>query len=121
MIKSHTLFRYYVLTKQWIFEGRLNREAVKLVLEGKRSGIPAALQNSTDPADQALIKALEMSWVHDPNNRPPAREIAAYMRSQLIEINGKDDTPWRVSVPPLPLGYRYTTTDFNTNYRYDPR
>jgi hypothetical protein len=113
--------RYYVLTKQWIFEGRLNREAIKLVLEGKRSEYPSHLQNSTDPADQAMMKAIEMAWTQDPRERPPAKEIAEYMRKQLIEINGSDDSPWRVAVPPLPPNYRYTTSDWYTNYKRDPR
>jgi hypothetical protein len=110
------------LTKQWIFEGRLNREAITLVLKGKRSEYPPHLRNSTDPADQAMMKAIDMAWTQDPRKRPPANEIAEYMRKQLLEINGgRDDSPWRVAVPPLPPNYRYTTSDWHAAYTRDPR
>jgi hypothetical protein len=94
---------YYILTKKWIMEGRAKKEAVKLILEGKRSQIPSFIRKSNDPAHQAMIHALGMAWTQDPDERPPAREIAAYLEQELIAINGgKSEAPWRISVRPLP-------------------
>ena len=112
---------YYVLTKQWLFEGKLNVEAIDLLSAGKRSEIPPHILNSSDPADQAMLRAIEMAWVQDPTERPHAQEIATFLEEQLIKINGNvSDAPWRVTIPPLPPGYRFTNSDYRSNYRDDP-
>jgi len=100
---------YYALTKKWVMEGRTREEAVKLISEGKRSTFPTFIKKSKDPAHQAMIHALDMAWTQDPDERPPAREIAAYLEQQLIAINGgKSDAPWRVSARPLPPDYDFS-------------
>ena len=100
---------YYVLTKKWVMEGWTNKEAVELLSESERSRIPPFIEKSKHPAHQAMIRALGMAWTQDPNERPPAREIAAYLEQELIAINGgKSDAPWRVSARPLPPNYDFS-------------
>lgn len=111
---------YYILTKRWIFEERLNREAVNLVLKGLRSEIPDEILQSNNPADKAMIRGIEMAWVQDPNERPTARQIAMFLKEKLAKINGNKMVDYRVSVAPLPPGYDFSTEDWYSNYKRDP-
>jgi len=100
---------YYALTKKWIMEGRTNKEAVKLLAQGKRAEIPSFIKKSKHPAHKAMMHALSMAWTQDPNERPPAREVAAYLEKELIAMNdGESDAPWRVKARPLPPDYDFS-------------
>jgi len=109
---------YYVLTKQWDFEGLTVDKAKKLLMKGQHSDIPAVFTNSTNAADRAMVRALEMAWVDNPDDRPSARQIADYLRSEL-EKHSKE-TVYRVSVPELPTDFDYEEgeNDWYQNYRY---
>ena len=111
---------YYMLTKKWLFEGITDRDAKKMIVAGETSKIPPEILNSTDPADKAMVKAIQMAWVHDPNQRPTARHISNFLRGQLEALHGgKKDELWRVSVPPLPPNHRYTDSDFYNNLQFN--
>jgi len=102
---------YYVLTKKWVMEGRTNKEAVKLLDQGKLSEIPSFIKNSKNREHQAMMHALGMAWTLDPDERPPAREIAAYLERELITMNGgKSDAPWRAKARPLPPDYDFSAS-----------
>lgn len=108
---------YYVLTKQWLFQDTSIRTAHQMLKQGERSPIPANILNSTDRADQAMVKGIEMMWTHDAEERPKARTVADYMLKELREIEGtKDIGVVRVaSIPPLPPNHRYTDSDYEAN------
>ena len=101
---------YYVLTSKWIFEGVKNEEGIRLLRNGKRSPFPDHIKNSTDPADQAMMKAITMLWTHDPEERPRARTVSNFLIQELESIVGAlpSDRVVRVEVPPLPENW-----DFN--------
>jgi hypothetical protein len=108
---------YYILTKKWIFEKRLNQEAVQSILDGHPTKIPGEILNSTNPATKAMIKGIEFAWVHKPSKRPPAKEIADFLKKQLTLITGNEALDYRVLVPPLPPDYDYSDRDFQRNFK----
>jgi hypothetical protein len=101
---------YYVLTKKWLFESIPTRTARQMLIDGKLSTIPSQFINSTNSADLAMVKAIQMAWIYDPNNRPMAREIASFLKQHL-------DNTWRVDIDPLPPHHRYTDSDFYRNLK----
>jgi len=105
---------YNVLTKLWVYEGISRKAAKAKIMSGKQHSIPPKFANSTDPLDQAMIKAIQMAWTYDPYDRPSARQIANFLKEYLDQKEG--DAYWRVSVPPLPPNYRYTDSEFQNVY-----
>jgi hypothetical protein len=87
------------------------------IKKGQRNEIPIKFVNSTNPADQAMLKAIDMAWTLNPDDRPPAMEIARFMKKALEKLDGarKGDELWRVSIPPLPPNHRYTDSEFYAN------
>jgi len=106
---------YYILTKQWVFEGIPSEEAKLRMLAGIHSDISVA--NSSNNADQVLMKAIEMAWTDDAEERPSAREIADMLRIELEALAGEPEVAgvWRVSIPPLPDDYISNYNDFYDN------
>jgi serine/threonine protein kinase len=74
---------YVLLTATWPWDGTKEEEAQKLVKEGKRPYVNGTILNSTNPIDQALLKAMDMCYVHDPSKRASAKEVLNF----LISIN----------------------------------
>lgn len=68
-----------------------------MVLQGKRSEIPDAILNSTNPADQAMMKGIEMAWTQDPGKRPSAKQIADFLYKNLLGLNGNNPKDYRIS------------------------
>lgn len=98
---------FYLLAKKWCFEGMTTTEAKALLARGKHSEIPSFFLNSTNAADKAMVKAIEMAWTHNPDDRPTAREIADVLQQQLeSSTNNEGSKIWRVSLPPLSPGFR---------------
>ncbi len=113
---------YYVLVKKWCFEGISTKKARQLLMNGKHSVIPTKFLNSTDPADQAMVKAILMAWVYNPRERTSARQIANLLKEQLVNLTGirnddEDDRLFRVSLPPLPDSFSDSSTDWDNNYQ----
>ena len=79
---------YNTLTKKYVFEGLTAGYARNKILKGGLARIPAAFQDSKDPSDQAMIKAMKMAWTFDPHDRPSAREITDYLRSHIDDSKG---------------------------------
>jgi hypothetical protein len=101
---------YYVLTNNWLFEGVSTKVAKEALINGELSKIPPQFLHSSNTSVQAMIKAIKMAWVYDPDARPTAREIANFLKQQLG--NG---TVWRINIAPLPHNHRYTESDFLHN------
>jgi len=107
---------YYVLTKRWVFEGIPRDEAKLRMLAGIHSEIP--LEDNSDPADQAVLKAIEMAWTEDADKRPSAPEIAKMLYKELRGLGGEPNEQgvWPVSpIPPLPSDYNSIYDDFYDN------
>mmetsp|Transcript_18290 Transcript_18290/g.25777 ORF Transcript_18290/g.25777 Transcript_18290/m.25777 type:complete len:480 (+) Transcript_18290:140-1579(+) len=111
---------YYVLAKKWLFEipGYSAARAVRHLHRGERSPFPDHILNSKDPADIAFMKGIEMSWTHEVEKRPSAREISDYLIAELEKIEGKKYSGGaiRASIAPLPEGYRYSDSDYEDNF-----
>ncbi|KAL7574558.1 hypothetical protein ACA910_015908 [Epithemia clementina (nom. ined.)] len=99
---------FYVLTYRWIFEFRPNAVALQHLHQGLRPPFPKSIQESNDPADRALMTAINMTWTHAPNQRPSSRQVSNYLMEQLEKITGETvNGPVRVSLPPLPESWDY--------------
>merc|ERR1712151_267848 len=77
---------YVLLTKEWPFDGMKDKAAQHEVKHGRPPPISTSIRNSTDPYTQALIKAAEMCWVYDPQERPSAREVESFLSRSLQSI-----------------------------------
>eukprot|EP00980_Cylindrotheca_fusiformis_P031107 scaffold25830_cov162-Cylindrotheca_fusiformis.AAC.8 len=102
----------------WLFEGSSKSEAVRKLAEGGRSPFPPKLLESPDRAARAMRKAIEMCWTHDPDKRSSADDVRNFLGEELKAVLGVAELGVvRVtSVEPLPSGYRYTDSDFNTMF-----
>jgi hypothetical protein len=49
--------------------------------------------NSTHPYDMALLKAMDLCWTFNPEERPSAREIANLLHSALEKLQPKSPRP----------------------------
>jgi len=79
---------YSLLTGKYPFEDIEDSKTVeRKVKAGKRPHIPTSYRNSTDPFDQALLKVIEMSWIHEPKERASAREMQTFISSELKRLN----------------------------------
>lgn len=106
---------YLVLTKKWWFEGMTTVRAREAIMGGNHSEIPPHFLNSSNLAVQTIIKAINMAWTFDPNDRPGAKEIATILKQALEKLNGSVDDEWRVAIAPLPKDRRYTDSDYYNN------
>jgi hypothetical protein len=77
---------YVLLTSTWPWEGIEEREAQKLVMEGKRPYIDDSIRGSQGPLDQALVKAMDMCYVQDPSQRASAKEVLSFLTNELNRI-----------------------------------
>ena len=106
---------YNVLTNRWMFEGISTSEAKAKMLAGQWPSFPRKFANSTDPSEQAMIKAIQMAWTYDPNDRPAARKIADYLKKHMMDQK-EGGSSWRVSIPPLPPNYSHSDdSDYMAN------
>lgn len=115
---------YYVLTTHWLFEGDTRDVAVDKLANHKRSHMPKKFRFSRDPAIRAIVGAIEDCWAQNPLRRPTSRKISNYLKRELGGIEKVNDLDIvRVSVPPLPVDFRHTDSDFVDNmgspYLYD--
>ena len=82
---------YCILTLLYPFEHVKAKEVYKKVMNGTRPEIPPQFLNSTDPYDQTMLKAIEMSWRQDQTKRASAREIQELMLATLKQLNVRAD------------------------------
>ena len=66
---------YALVMKEYPYEhGVSKKKAQKLIMDGERPPLSEEYANSTDQFIQALIKAMRMCWIHQPEERATARE-----------------------------------------------
>jgi serine/threonine protein kinase len=78
---------YFLLTGNKPFHNGTGEWAEKEVCKGKLPEIDASILNSTHPFDVCLKKAVHMCLIFDPEKRPDARKVAAFLRKALLEYN----------------------------------
>jgi len=78
---------YTLLTETWPFNNDSSRDAQRRVKDGKRPQLSTRFRESKDPAVQAMLKAMTMSWRQDPEERASALEVKEYLQQQLKALN----------------------------------
>ena len=78
---------YFLLTESRPFFHMSYSEAEKKIRKGKRPEITASILNSMHPFDVSLRKAIDMCMVFDPEKRPDARSVAAFLQKALADYN----------------------------------
>ena len=108
---------YYVYTKNFLYEGIPDKDALNLLYSGKRTPFPEGL-DTTIPANAALQSAIQKCWTHYPDQRPSACDIRDYLLKEFSTIVGRavstGDAILKVDLPPLPKDHRYTGSSFDT-------
>jgi hypothetical protein len=64
----------------------------KKIQAGERPEIPSSYRDSTDPFEQALLKLIDMSWIHEPTKRASARELQKFIISELERLGVERDS-----------------------------
>eukprot|EP00591_Stephanopyxis_turris_P011789 CAMPEP_0195511144 /NCGR_PEP_ID=MMETSP0794_2-20130614/3576_1 /TAXON_ID=515487 /ORGANISM="Stephanopyxis turris, Strain CCMP 815" /LENGTH=283 /DNA_ID=CAMNT_0040638693 /DNA_START=704 /DNA_END=1555 /DNA_ORIENTATION=- len=80
---------YLLLTGKYPFynmKPTSDKKLKKMIAKGEKPYIPSDLKHSHDPADVALIKAMEMCHILDPVKRAGAREVATLLDKALETI-----------------------------------
>lgn len=77
------IIMYEILTRVTAFDGYSLTEAKELILRGAHPPLPEQLIGMTDAFDRALLDAMQMCLVFDPNERPNARFVAEFLESKL--------------------------------------
>jgi len=81
---------YYLLTETKPFDDIDQKEAKKLVIKGGRPHLPGRFREPTHPVDIALLRAMNLCWTHDPEERPSAKLVADFLGEQLKKIAKED-------------------------------
>lgn len=77
---------HYILTGKKPFPNLKDEIAYKTVMEGGTPWLEKFIINSTDPAIQALHRAMMMCWTFDPKDRPSARVVQHFLSKALATI-----------------------------------
>ena len=78
---------YFLLTGRGPFYGMSSSKAEKEIRKGHRPEIDASILNSTHPFHVSLRKAIDMCMVFDPEKRPDARSVVAFLRNAFADYN----------------------------------
>jgi len=62
------------------------KKAQKLIMAGERSPLNETNPNKSDPAIQAIVKAMNMCWIHSPEKRATARAVERFLDSALSKL-----------------------------------
>jgi hypothetical protein len=69
-----------------------SKDAQKKVSQGERPKIPKKTLASTNAFDQVLVKAIQMCWIHDPNERASSRKIQTFLDLELKRLGIESDS-----------------------------
>eukprot|EP00978_Attheya_sp_CCMP212_P016408 scaffold42990_cov56-Attheya_sp.AAC.5 len=70
---------YFLLVGERVYSELHNEEVYDLVKRGERAPIPSKFTTSDDPVYKAIIKAIKMCWIQDPEDRATSKEVAKYL------------------------------------------
>jgi hypothetical protein len=74
---------YVLLTKLYPFDDLESEDAQNKIMKRTRPHIGHKLLESGDHFTQALIKAINMCWFHDPVERASSRKVQQFLQSEL--------------------------------------
>lgn len=74
---------FFLLVKEEPWLNYKLKHVYELVKMGQRPKIPDYIRNSTGVYEQTMIRAMEMAWIHDRADRPPALEVAKTIQKGL--------------------------------------
>jgi hypothetical protein len=81
---------FVMLTKKWPFDDIKDREVAKKVKAGERPKFPTKILESKEPTDIVILKAIEMCWVQNPEERATARAVSDFLTKELDRIFPED-------------------------------
>ena len=76
---------YTLLTGTWPYEDKKTKEAQRLIKTNHRPPIPDKEKESQDPLVIALLRAIDMCWAQDPADRATARQVEAYLETEIAK------------------------------------
>jgi len=95
---------YTILMGKWPFEDLYHKEHTsavrKQVRDGKRPPMNAHIQRSEDLGIRAMLKAMNMCFVHNWRERATAKEVAEFLTSAMKEIEAKETKPSNDTIIP---------------------
>lgn len=78
----------HTLTGKKVWKSQFRKkDAEKVIIRGEVPAIDDSISNSSDPVDLALLKAFYMCYTHDPQRRPSAKEVSAFLQERWVEMN----------------------------------
>jgi len=93
---------YHALTGKQVWKDQYKkRDAEKAMIRGELPLIDDVIVNSSDPVDQALLKAFYMCYTYDPQKRPSAKEVASYLEERWLELSKSSKGGRRVEISQL--------------------
>ena len=79
---------YHILTGKRVWKSQyIKRNAEKAMIRGELPVIDDSIKNSSDPVNQALMKAFYMCYTYDPEKRPSAKQVARYLEERWSELS----------------------------------
>lgn len=77
---------YFMLTRTYPWNDYSSKEVYEAVRKGERPVIPNEIQESDHPFDRYMIKAIQMCYTHETNERPGAFEVAAKLQEGIDRL-----------------------------------
>lgn len=75
---------YFLLTREEVWKGFSNKQVYDLVMKGKRPLFPDSMKESEGIFETYMIKAIEAAWIHKPDQRPGALEVAKIIEEGIL-------------------------------------
>ena len=77
---------YALMSKEYPFSDRSKKTVQRKIMAGERPKLNETIAKSKDPFDQALIRAMDMCWIHNPKKRATARQVEKFIDSELVRL-----------------------------------
>jgi len=78
---------WVLLMEEKVWKGVEEKKIKKLVRAGHSPVIPGNVLSNYSSAEKAIVHAMNMCFVTDPNERPTAMEVERYLRRKLVQYN----------------------------------
>jgi serine/threonine protein kinase len=91
---------FHILMGREVFEETSTKLAQRLVKDGLRPKLSEEIANSLDPNIIAIKEAMRMCFIHDPLERPTARQIEAHLLQALLRLQPNALKEWGLPPPP---------------------
>eukprot|EP00980_Cylindrotheca_fusiformis_P021774 scaffold8600_cov111-Cylindrotheca_fusiformis.AAC.6 len=75
-----------LLTGTYVWAGYTATTARAEIIEGELPPILSDFENSTDPVDQVLLKAIDLCYVYEPSDRPKAGVVVDFLKKEAKKL-----------------------------------